>query len=686
MGASIGGNRSVRERLWAWTGGRAFVAVLAIVTTLCLPIGAAGAQDWAPELQSPAAEFFAADEALIIRIPAEAGAEIGELAVELDGFDVTALLRTDGGLLILDPPQALASGEHSLRLVQYRADGSILERGAWTFEVRDTAALRETSAAANAGVDLTYRFIDNDLADPPPRPGAQGAGDATARIADGPWSLDATANYFLNSQEDQTVDGRHLDVGEYLFTGRYDAAPTELDVRLGHHDLGADNLIMADFYRRGISIGLSQPDESLSVTAFALRSEPTLGIDNFTGVGDSDNRVQGVTVAARPIAALSENVQVTGTFYQGETRAIGAANGIAGEESEGTGGSLALDTFWLDRRLRLRGEAAFSRFDFDDDGDLPADNDLAYSFLGSYALIPGREADGKYVNWDIGVEHKQVGTFFASIANPFIVADRRTTSAFTNLTWGEVSAQAQAGFETSNVEALNALPTDRTLFATLGTTYTPAVTPDEDGDYGWLGQPTFGLSVTFTDGKQIDLPAGFLGTGGDYLAISTTLSAASYYGNWGWNLSQTVSSFEDRSGTSGDTMNYLTDLGLQFQPDAGLSINPYAQFSVFRDDGTNQDLDSFNLGIDIAADLIPDKVSATLNGSMNPTGGMGDTPDSYFVGGEVLWNAIPADVNQPGVALALTGSYQHTEDAAFDVPDDVVQVFGKVKLTLPLAY
>jgi hypothetical protein len=65
---------------------------------------------------------------------------------------------------------------------------------------------------------------------------------------------------------------------------------------------------------------------------------------------------------------------------------------------------------------------------------------------------------------------------------------------------------------------------------------------------------------------------------------------------------------------------------------------------------------------------------------------LGHTPDSYFVGGEMLWNALPAEVNRPGVALAVSGSYQHTDDVDFFVPDDVLQVFGKVKLSLPLAY
>jgi hypothetical protein len=670
--------------LAARSGGRIWLLFIGLLWFCSMP---AAAQDWVPELQPPASgSFYAADEAIVLVIPAEiaAGAAI-ELAVELDEFDVTALLQVEGGRLLLDPPEPLATGNHQLRLVEYGSDGSIIERGAWSFEVRDGETLQELSASANTSVDLLYRFAGNDLIDPPDNFTAQGAGDAQARIADGDWSIDADANYFLNSQQDQTIDGKRLDIGEYLFSGSYEAA-TDLNVRLGHQDIGADNLIMSDFYRRGLSVTLGQPEENLSVTAFALRSEPILGVDNFTGVADSENRVQGVMVTARPIESLSENVEVSGTFYEGETRAVGNATGFFGEDSSGSGASLAVDTLWLDQRLRLRGELALTRFDFDDSGDLPADDDLAYSLLASYALIPGGDSDGEYVSWDVGVEHKRVGTFFASVANPFVVTDRETTLAFTNAVWGEVSMQAQAGYETSNVEELNVLPTDRTYFATFDASYSPVMEPDEDGSYGWLGQPTFGLALNFNDGKQIDIQAAFVGIGGDYQVRSATVSASSYYDFWSWSLSQSVNSFEDRSGATGDTMDYLTDLGLQFQPDESLTIGPYAQLSIFRDNATADDLDSVNIGLDIAADLIPEVLTSSINGSLNLTDSMGHSPDSYFVGGEVLWNAIPAEVNRPGVALAVTGSYQHTDDADFFVSDDILQVFGKVKLSLPLAY
>jgi len=647
---------------------------------------AASAEDWVAELQPPAsADFFAGNERIAIALPdAAVAAGIDRLAVEIDAFDVTALLQTDGTLLAFDPPQALSPGEHRLRLLEVAADRSLIERGAWTLEVRSNAALRELTASSDNSVDLLYRFAGNDLVDPPGHFTAQGAGEAQARVADTNWSADGNINYFLNSQQDQTVDGHRLDIGEYSFGGDYADGPTGLALRLGHQDLGAGNLIMTDFYRRGLSVTLSQPEEDLAVTAFALHSEPNLGVGNFTGVADDENRIRGVIVAARPIESLSDNIQVLGTFYEGETAAAGSGTGQIAEDRSGAGGSVTLDTLWLQERLRLRGEVALSHFDFDDSGGLPADNDLAYSFRSSYTLIPDGETDGSHLRWDLGVEYKRVGTFFASIANPALVTDRQTTAVFSDVVVGNVSMQAQAGYETSNVNRLGNLPTDRLMFATFDGTYT--MTPDPDGAYGWLGQPALSLSFTFDDGRQIDRPAGSLFAGGDYQTRSATATVSSAYEAWSWTLSQTVNSFEDRSDATGDTMNYLTDLGLQFQPDASILIAPRAQLSVFRDNASVADEDVLSLGLDVTAELIPEVLSSTVNGSIDLTDSVGHTPDAYFVGGELLWTAIAADTNRPGIAVGVTGSYQHIDDADDLLPDDVVQVFGKLKLTLPVAY
>ena len=149
-----------------------------------------------------------------------------------------------------------------------------------------------------------------------------------------------------------------------------------------------------------------------------------------------------------------------------------------------------------------------------------------------------------------------------------------------------------------------------------------------------------------------------------------------------------MNSFEDRSGTTGDTMNYLTDLGLQFQPDESLTIGPYAQLSIFRDNATTDDLDSVNLGLDIAADLIPEVFTATPERFFEPDGQCGTT---HRIATSLAARCCGTLYRPRSTALAwrwrITGSYQHTRRLRISSsPTISLQVFGKLKLTLPLAY
>jgi len=482
------------------------------------------------------------------------------------------------------------------------------------------------------------------------------------------------------------ASGQPRAIDEYFYVSDSSDSFTNLNFDVGNQSVGVSNLVMSDFYHHGRSVTLGRPDENLGLTAFALQSVPTAGFDALAYTADDKNRIQGLSFNARPVRSLSENVSVTGTFYRGETRGANSGNGMIGDDSEGSGGSLAIDMHWLDQRLRLRGEIAASRFDFSDTGGETAENDLAYDFQGSYALIPGENLYGEHVSWHFGIERKRVGRQYASIANPYIAADRETTSAFTNVTWGRVSAYAQFGYETNNVEERDDLATDRRLFATFNTTYTPHVAPDRDGGYGWLGRPTFGLQTNLSDGKQIDVPAAIQTESGNYQARSMTLSAATSYQRWGLDLSQTVSSREDRTETADSMVEHQTNLGLRFATAPGLTISPYARSSLQRDNGSGQNLNRFDLGIDLTADLIPEEVNGSLNLSVNPRNDFADTPDGYFAGGEVSWNAIPAAINRSGLALALAGSFRHVEETNSTIADDAAQVFARVKLFLPLDY
>src|SRR3546814_18719699 len=93
--------------------------------------------------------------------------------------------------------------------------------------------------------------------------------------------------------------------------------------------------------------------------------------------------------------SLQDNILLTGTFYTGEGSDGGF--GIATDEviNEGSGWSVAADTLWFDEALRLRGEYAQAKFDFDgkDEGFGP-ESASAYGLLASVETLRGAPLDG----------------------------------------------------------------------------------------------------------------------------------------------------------------------------------------------------------------------------------------------------------------------------------------------------
>jgi hypothetical protein len=67
--------------------------------------------------------------------------------------------------------------------------------------------------------------------------------------------------------------------------------------------------------------------------------------------------------------------------------------------------------------------------------------------------------------------------------------------------------------------------------------------------------------------------------------------------------------------------------------------------------------------------------------------GDGDTPDTNSLSGEVVWTLRPPEANKLGVALALSGFVQDTNDDFSNPETDLqYQAFTTLRLSLPVAY
>ena len=142
------------------------------------------------------------------------------LSLELDGIDVTAMVSREGDYALFIPSRPLKWGEHTLSIVEYAPDGSILERGLWAFEVRKSARFREAEFRSGIDVKATNRVADQNLDNLPKSTQAQGGLGMGGSIGDENWHMSGSIDFLYNSQSDQTPNDREFDMGEYLFTGK----------------------------------------------------------------------------------------------------------------------------------------------------------------------------------------------------------------------------------------------------------------------------------------------------------------------------------------------------------------------------------------------------------------------------------------------------------------------------------
>lgn len=183
-------------------------------TSLCSAVSAyllslattgALAQDWQPQLLPPERAVRGPADSIQIELPPLPSTVVDNLALELDEVDVTALMSTeDGRLVVFVPPQPLSYGSHQLRLIEYASDGSIIERGLWTLDIRRTRAFRETTLHSAVTVNAVRRIAEDNLAEPAPdRGNLNGAAQIEAALSDARWRAAASLDLIGNSEETQ---------------------------------------------------------------------------------------------------------------------------------------------------------------------------------------------------------------------------------------------------------------------------------------------------------------------------------------------------------------------------------------------------------------------------------------------------------------------------------------------------
>lgn len=664
------------------------------------------AENWTAVLQPPADERgYNASEVLIIELPAHLADRSGNfLSLEVDNVDVSQLITIEGGYVSYQPYEPFTAGAHELRLFEISDDGSYTERSLIGFQTfagdigadgggammsGDTGAGGSRFYADNS-LEVIHRLADKYVTTTAEDTTISGSGNMGYSNSGARWQVEAGSNYFIESEEDLSMSGRRVDIGEYNFSADYQGDAIKGGTKIGHHDVGVDSFVMSGFNRRGISASAGTAGDSASATAFSFAADSIVGAADIVGSAENSGHVQGGLIGFRPMNNADGRIEISGVYFTAEGGIDSIA--VSGDEldpatpAEGHGGALVVDSYWADERLRLRGEYAHSYNDVDGDGSLNEDSAGAGSILVSYALIENEIWGDDPVSLTIGGKWEYVETYFSSIANPGMAADRDSWSAFADFFLGNLSLNARTLVETNNVDDVAGVATDRITNSGFDGNYSFNIERENPEDLAWLGMPYMSFGMNGTTANRVDTPSGYQGAGTDNYSVMGYFSFGSSYDRWNWQLGYNRTLFEDDANQSSDTTNDMIDLSATWSVNDDLNLTAGTQFIRFED--VSEDKDSYMVGgnFGLQATLIPETLRTSWNYNMNLSAGSGDSPNTHLVSGEVEWTLIPAQTNRVGVALALRGSMEKEHGNDDDGLDDLrFETFAALRFTAPVS-
>ena len=700
-----------------------------------IQIGSTEEVVWHPKLAAPLnGDRWATSEALEITLPGNLpDANYGYLALELDNVDISRYVEVVGNRIIYQPAQPMAAGEHQLRIVEYSETGKIVERGAWQLDVGavdqaysygkerehyndyasnsdrssttggygvtpNVAARRQSSGAAvqvkpvssTLSAQLTvserYRFEDKDLVNPPDRDQLSGSAVIRGEHRGDRWRTQGTANVLIDSHGVEVTDRDKVTVelGEYVVAGVSDNAA----VYVGHHDLGHQTLIMNGFNRRGASVTLGNSDK-VSASAFGYRTETVTGTEvGVLGLNEERHRVTGTAVNASLKPDDPDAFRVTGIYLQGEGGNTGVAVGGASHNQSGSAWSIGASSRVLEKRLTIKAEFAQTEFDFDGNGSAVNETeDQAHAFSLLYSPWKEKLIGNEPVYLTFGLEHKEVGAKFQSLANQGLQKDLRitqATTAFNGLGW---YTSAYAFHKTNNVNDSPVLPKYETDGAGLSAMYSPYYNSPGKGLEHWWGTPTLLAGLKVSDLDTLSNPSNDRDLELEEWSSELMMGATFQYEGWNWAVNHKFNRFEDDQGHKSDTEGHNTTLGVNFNVSQDWSLQ--LQYQRNESDDLDKSIETLDqrFGIGSTVVLNPKLTGRfALNLGRQKVSDDSADSDSTDFNFNLTWLLQRANEERPGFSAFLEGAssvFDDNNDSSKST--DRNQIFLGVSMDLPVS-
>lgn len=627
------------------------------------------------------AGFWQPQEVLALAFPSEQLKRLNQtIVVELDAIEITSMLITEGTNVSFQPLQPLSAGQHELRVVEYSEEGDIEELGYWSIEVRQSEFIQQYQVVANNQISANYRVADKNIGIPEPKEFHSQAISQVAFSTDsGNWQSSGQFDLYYDSLAANRIDNRAINNNEFLFSVGNDV----VEARLGHQTMAVTGLVMDNFLRRGVSLESRIASINSRVSGFSLSSPHVIGFGNGLGINDSQERVEGVTFDSSPFADDPRSLYITGTWLKGRSFNVDQFIGnsipmpIAGTDSEAW--AFSGESLLFQNKLRIRAEYAATDYDFNVSDSLDSDEDDAYSVLVTYNDV----VDSR-IAWNVGAATQKIGTFFRSIANQALPSDKQINKFFAGTQWASFGLQTTIERQQDNVEKINFLPRINTDLTNLSFNWTPVV---ENFD-GWYGAPSFALTTNYQSQLQTFTPGNYLFAETDNDISNWQLSSQFSYQTNSWGLALTTTDYTDHSLIQSDSETVSFDLygNFAFGENSALSISPVISWNDTKDTTYQITTTSISFALQSAMMIIPKELNASLNvnWNSNEVGNNLLDGDNFAATFAIYWSIRQPKVNQFGVSLNLTSSYNDFNDNLISLNSlEAHQTYLSMTVTFP---
>ena len=659
--------------------------------------------DWSAEYI--VSDSLESDTSLRILLPEHVSEDILPwLAIELNNIDVTeiaSLHESSAGFVIaLDPPRMLNSGAHVLRLVQYRDDGSFIERGNWQIGADRNLALQseiQRFLGTTTYIDGSYLLSDGTNSNDDRKIHGTGASNISYSSQGDNWAVENSIDLVYDSngvdvtsvtQDDlslntDTRQGREVDLGEYLLS----AKSSKLSALVGHHSLSSNGLLIQDFHRRGVSINAQSESKRLVGSGFAYRTEPVSGFRYGSGISNNRHRVAGTILSVSPLANNTDALTISSTYLRAKGEdSSGTGISGSGNQSEGDGGSISINSSTLDGRLNLRTEHAKTDFDLDgDDTVFSRSNDKATIFQGLFHIWQNKETETGYSSLSVGLEKKEIGLAFRSLANPSQPRDIAVEKFYSVLQINGFALQFEFLEEHDNVDDDLSLPTLTSEIATLQLSWTPQQRVDESGEFitPRFGLPSIYVSVQYNDQLHTNVSADFLDLAADRQSNNYQGGISFQHQNWYWGLNHAYSLEKDYGSFASRIRNKLTDISFQRQYGETVHLGFQTQYNSALDRNTAEVNRSKLAALEGRFALLDQKLVSSVNYSVSRDTDNNNSIDAKTTtyGLRVDWLVRTAKDNKPSLSVWMQGERQRYTDQVNEENNlDPYQVFLGIRM------